>query len=145
MRWVLLASVVALAAVSTGCGSSSPTQAQVRAQLLWSSKNEAFSLAAVGPPGKPWVNQDPATFTAPQCREFSAAATEGLAASPMPVTSLEALWKLYLEDFAKFSADCLSGRRSDEIDEARQARGTLAMLTQLANRLPAEFHQLPTG
>jgi len=93
----MLASALGLTLVIGGCGASSPTQAQMRAQKEWSAKNEALSLAAVGPPGDPWVKQDPATLTPAQCHQLATASTKGLATAPMPVDSLEALWKSYLQ------------------------------------------------
>jgi hypothetical protein len=145
VRRVMLASALGLAVVIAGCGASSPTQAQMRAQKQWSAKNESVLLAAVGPPGDPWVKQDPGTLTPAQCHQIAAESTKGLATAPMPVDSLEALWKSYLQDLAKVSAACLSGRRSDQVGETRQAREALAQLIHRANTLVAEFHQLPTG
>ena len=145
MRGVLVASALGLAAVTAGCGSSSPTQAQMRAQLQWASKNEAIMSAASGPPGQPWVNQDPLKLTAVQCRQLSAAVAEGLAASPMPVSSLEALWRQYLNDLSVVSTDCLSGHRFDAVGEIRQARITIVQFGHLADSLAAGFHRLPKG
>jgi len=145
MRWLIVAFALSLTVLTAGCGSGSPTQAQIRAEVKWFSENEALSLEAVGPPLQPWVNQDPATLTPAQCRNLATASTKGLATAPMPIASLEALWRSYLQELGKASADCIGGHRSAEVDQMRQARGTLARLTKLANRLPAEFHQLPTG
>jgi len=140
MRKVGLAGSGVLIALLAGCGSSSPTQAQVLAQKQWFAAHHSVLLNAAA------MTTGISGSTSPLgCRQIAQAAMDGQATAPMPVASLETLWRSYLVDLTGMAEACAQGDQAEVANKKGVARATFARLTEVANSLPAEFHQLPPG
>jgi len=134
---VLLTALMAIAIV--GCGSPSPTRAQVEA---WFTKHDATIEQVFTASG---LLSSYRSSSSVDCQQIATAATRGLALPPMPVPSLEPLWKSYLVDLRGLAHVCTKGNQASFLSKEHIARATLKQLTELAAKLPAELHQLPAG
>jgi len=140
MRGAGLAGVGLVLTLIAGCGSAAPTRAQIEAQERWFTVNQAaFGTAAQ--PTLQFASQTSGAHIAYDCHELAASATAGLSTRPMPVASLEGLWKSYLDDLAGAARSCSKGVNETSVD--RQVSVAITQLVRLADSLPSVLHRHP--
>ena len=143
MRGAWLVGVALCTAVLGACGSPSPTKAQIEAERQWIFGHEDVEERSFD--AFQALDAHLGSLKNVDCQQLATAATDGLATPPMPIASLETLWRSWLLGLRPLARACSEDSESKVVANVRLEVTTLGDLIQMANRLPEELHQLEKG